>query len=186
MTDDIIQSAKKAAAAMLEDAEAERNEAEESVRASLEKAKLESDADAARAADAAYAGRIKLGELEASKVLLDAKQRIVAEVYEGVRERILKASSAEYLKLMQKLVVEAAEDGDEIIAPAGDKRITAAWVKKVSTAAKKKLKLSSEKGDFEAGVILRNQKYDRDLTVDEIVADLKERTVAETAQKLGL
>lgn len=35
-------------------------------------------------------------------------------------------------------------------------------------------------------MILRNGKYDRALTLDEIVADVKERTVADTAKKLGL
>ena len=86
---------------------------------------------------------------------------------------------------MQKLAVEACEDGDEVIPPKGDKRITAAWVKKAATAAKKKLSLGKPE-DMPGGLILRNGKYDRALTVDEIVADLKERTVADTAKKLGL
>lgn len=185
MIDDILQSAKRTAAAMVEEAEAERAEAEAALRAQLEKAKAESDAEAARAADAAYSGRVKLGELEAGKIMLDAKQRVVAAVYDGVRARITSASDAVYLGLMQKLAVEACEDGDEVIPPVGDKRVTAAWVKKVSAAAGKKLKLGKPE-DFSGGVILRNGRYDRALTVDEIVADLKERTVAETVNKLGL
>lgn len=185
MIDDILQSAKTTAAAMVEEAEAERSEAEIALRAELEKAKADSDAEAARAADSAYSGRVKLGELEAGKIMLDAKQRVVAAVYDGVRARITGAGDAEYLGLMQKLAVEACEDGDEVIPPKGDKRITAAWVKKAATAAKKKLSLGKPE-DMPGGLILRNGKYDRALTVDEIVADLKERTVADTARKLGL
>lgn len=137
MIDDILQSAKKTAAAMVEEAEAERAEAEAALRAQLEKAKSESDAESARAADQAYSGRVKLGELEAGKIMLGAKQRVVADVYEGLRARIAGAGDAAYLALMQKLVVEACEDGDEVIPPTGDKRVTAAWVKKVSAAAGK-------------------------------------------------
>ena len=167
MIDDILQSAKTTAAAMVEEAEAERAEAEIALRAE------------------AYSGRVKLGELEAGKIMLDAKQRVVAAVYDGVRARITGAGDAEYLGLMQKLAIEACEDGDEVIPPKGDKRITAAWVKKAATAAKKKLSLGKTE-DMPGGLILRNGKYDRALTVDEIVADLKERTVADTAKKLGL
>lgn len=185
MIDDILQSAKTTAAAMVEEAEAERAEAEIALRAELEKAKADSDAEAVRAADSAYSGRVKLGELEAGKIMLDARQRIVAAVYDGVRARITGAGDSEYLGLMHKLVVEACEDGDEVIPPKGDKRITAAWVKKAATAAKKKLSLGKPE-DISGGLILRNSKYDRALTVDEIVADLKERTVADTAKKLGL
>ncbi len=185
MIDDILQSAKTTAAAMVEEAEAERADAETALRAELEKAKADSDAEAARAADSAYSGLVKLGELEAGKIMLDARQRVVAAVYDGVRARITGAGDAEYLGLMHKLVVEACEDGDEVIPPKGDKRITAAWVKKAATAAKKKLSLGKPE-DISGGLILRNSKYDRALTVDEIVADLKERTVADTAKKLGL
>ena len=183
MIDDILQSAKTTAAAMVEEAEAERADAETALRAELEKAKADSDAEAARAADSAYSGLVKLGELEAGKIMLDARQRVVAAVYDGVRARITGAGDAEYLGLMHKLVVEACEDGDEVIPPKGDKRITAAWVKKAATAAKLSL---GKPEDISGGLILRNSKYDRALTVDEIVADLKERTVADTAKKLGL
>lgn len=185
--DEIISSAKTAAASMIEEATAESAEALESLRAELEAEKKAKAEITKRAADDIYSGQVKLGELEAGKILLAAKQRCVAAVYDGVRKRILGAKDEQYLSLLQRLIADSCEDGDEIISAKSDsKRVTEAWVKKVSAAAKKKLTLSKERGDFSGGVILRNAKFDRDLTVDEIVADLKERTVADTAKKLGL
>lgn len=187
LIDEILSSAKKTAAAMVEEATAEQTEALAALRKELDAAQAESLARSDKAADDYYSGQVKLGDLEAGKALLHAKQRCVAAVYDGVRDKILRAPDAEYLALLQKLVVEVCEDGDEIIAAKSDaKRVNAAWVKKVSAAAKKKLTLSKEQGDFSGGVILRNPRYDRDLSVDEIVAELKERTVGDTLKALGL
>lgn len=185
--DDILSSAKSTAASIVAEAtEATQAETAE-LRAELDKAQAESLEKAEAAALQLYAGQVKLGDLEASKVLLRAKQACVAAVYDGVKQKILASSDAQYLKILQGYIVSYCEDGDEIIAAKSDsKRVTAAWVKKVATSAKKKLALSSEKGDFDGGVILRNKKYDRDLTVDAIVAELKERTVTDTVAKLGL
>ena len=185
--DEIISSAKQTAAAMEKEAREEldadkarlADELEKAKAAALEKYKLE--------ADAVYSGRVKLGELEAGKVLLDARQKCVAAVYDGVREKILGAPDKEYLALLGKLIAECCENGDEVIAAKSDsKRVTAAWLKKIADGAKVKLTLSKTYGDFAGGVILRNARYDRDLTVDEIVESLKERTVGETVKNLGI
>lgn len=185
--DELLSSARSTAAAVIAEATEQSNAELEELRAELEKARAEADTAAQVAADAAYSGRVKLGELEANKELLRAKQACVSAVYDGVREKLLSASDVEYLKILQAYIISACEDGDEVIAAKRDaKRVTAAWIKKVSASAKKKLKLSDETGDFSGGVILRNAKYDRDLTVDAIVEELKERTVADTVAKLGL
>lgn len=187
MIDNILQSARKAAAAMVDEANAETEATVNSVREELEKAKAADAAATKSAADAVYAGRIKLGELEANKILLKSRQDCVNAVYDKVRAIILGLKNAEYLKLLEKLIGESCADGDEIVAAKSDsKRVTAAWVKKLSGSLKKKLTLSKETGDFDGGVILRNARYDRNLTVDEIVAELRERTEADTVAALGV
>lgn len=185
--DDILMSAKKSAETMIADAEAERAEAEKAIAAELAVLEASAAEEAKAAADAVKSGKLKLGELEAGKILLRFKRTCVDSVYDEVKAKILKMKDAEYLGLLQRLIAEVATDGDEVVAAKSDaKRVTAEWVKKVSTAIKKKLTLSKEKGEFEAGVILRNAEYDRDLTLYEIIADLKERTEPETVKSLGL
>lgn len=184
--DDILSSAKSAASSIIAEAEAEVQSGLEALRAELDAAQKEALERADAAAKELFDGQVKLGELEANKALLAAKQACVSAVYYGVKRKILAAPNAEYLKILQAVIVKYCEDGDEVIAGKADKRVTAEWVKKVSAAAKKKLTLSKEKGDFEGGVILRNAKFDRDLTVDAIVEELKERTVYDTVSRLGL
>ena len=184
--DDIISSAKATATAIGAEAAAEVQSGLASLRAELDAAQKESVDRSDAAAKELFDGQVKLGELEANKALLAAKQACVSAVYYGVKRKILSAPDGEYLKILQGVIVKYCEDGDEVIAGKADKRITAEWVKKVSSAAKKKLTLSKEKGDFEGGVILRNAKFDRDLTVDAIVDELKEQTVYDTVTRLGL
>lgn len=185
--DDIIASADATAEKIVEQAVAEVQTALDELKSSLASAHTASAEKYRADAQSTYDGQVKLGELEAGKIMLKARQACVSAVYDGVRERILSASDKEYLALLQKLIVGACENGDEVIAAQADeKRVTAAWVKKVGESAKRKLTLSKTRGEFAGGVILRNAKYDRDLTVDEIVSELKERTVGETVAKLGL
>ena len=186
MIDDILASARTVASKIIDEATVEHNALIEATRAALEEQRIKTDAEKIAAANAVYDGRIKLGELEVGKIILDAKQKCVSSVYDGVRDRIVAMPSAEYTKLIARLVSAYVEDGDEIIVGKSDKRLTAEWVKNLSKSTKKKLTLSKEKGDFDAGVVLRNSRYDRDFTVDEIVADLRERTVSDVAKKLGL
>ncbi len=171
---------------MVSEAETETQESVEAVRAALEKTKADAREKAKADADRARSGAVKLGELEANKILLEKKQKCVSAVYEELRSLIVNMPTEKYLKLMQELVASSCEDGDEIVAGKGDKRITSAWVKKVSAAVKKKLSLSENKGDFDAGLILRNSKYDRDFTVDALVEEMRDRTEPETARILGL
>ncbi|MCH5163258.1 MAG: V-type ATP synthase subunit E [Clostridiales bacterium] len=185
--DDIIKSAKKSAETMIADAEQEKAEVEKAIAAELSAREKSAEEEAKAAADAVKSGKLKLGELEAGKIFLGYKRECVDNVYAAVKAKILKMKDAEYLAMLSRLIKEVAEDGDEIVAAKADsKRVNDAWVKKLSGSIKKKLTLSKEKGDFEAGVILKNAKYDRDLTVDEIIADLKERTEPETVKTLQL
>ena len=185
--DDILGTARRSAESMISEAEAESKRAAEELRAALAESERMALDEYDRAAGEVYSGLSKLGDLEKNKAILAAKQECVSAVYARVRQKILTAPDKEYLALLQKLIDGVCEDGDVVIAAkADDKRVTADFVKKVSAAAKKKLTLGKERGDFEGGVILRNDKYDRSITVDDIVDELKDRTVTQTAQKLEL
>lgn len=185
--DDIISDAKKAAQNMIADAEAERKEADEEAKRVVDAINLDAKQKADVAAQNAFTGKKKLGELESGKILLRYKRKCVDEVYDLVKQKILAMKDGEYLSFLQDVIKRAALDGDEVIAAKSDqKRVTAAWVKKVSSAIKKKLTLSKNYGDFSGGVILSNGNFDRDFTIDAIVEELKEDTEAETVKNLEL
>lgn len=187
MIENILNGARTAAAAMIDEASCLVKDNTEKLKAELAAKLTAAKADAQTEAQSVYDGLVKLGRLEADKSLLRVKRDCVDAVYRSVRADIVALPDAEYSALMQKLVIRYANDGDEIIISERDaKRITAAWVKKAATAAGKKLTLSKTNGDFECGLILRGDKYDRDLTPDAIVEDLRERTESEVVKVLGL
>ncbi len=186
LIDDILATAKAAAEAAVNEATENNTAALKKVQAELDAQRAQAEAEIKAASDRERAGKVKLGELDAGKIILDAKQRCVSAVYDEVYKKLVGLSNEKYLALMKKLISRACEDGDEIIASAADKSITDAWVKKLGGELKKKLSLSAERCEFSRGVILRNPKYDKSLTFDDIVAELKERTVGDTAARLGL
>lgn len=186
LIDDILATAKAAAEAAVNEATEKNTDELKKVQSELDAQKAEAEAEIKAAADRERAGKVKLGELEAGKIMLEAKQRCVNAVYDEVYKKLVGLSDAKYLALMKKLIARSCEDGDEIIAAAGDKSVTDAWVKKLGGELKKKLALSKTRGDFSRGVVLRNAKYDRSLTFDDIVDELKERTMSDTVARLGL
>ena len=186
LIDDILATAKAAAEAAVNEATENNTAALKKVQAELDAQRAQAEAEIKAAADRERAGKVKLGELEAGKIMLDAKQRCVSAVYDEVYKKLVGLSNEKYLALMKKLISRTCEDGDEIIASSADKSITDAWVKKLGGELKKKLSLSAERGAISRGVILRNPKYDKSLTFDDIVAELKERTVGDTVARLGL
>ena len=186
LIDDILATAKAAVEAAVNEATENNTAALKKVQAELDAQRAQAEAEIKAAADRERAGKVKLGELEAGKIMLDAKQRCVSAVYDEVYKKLVGLSNEKYLALMKKLISRTCEDGDEIIASAADKSITDAWVKKLGGELKKKLSLSAERGEFSRGVILRNPKCDKSLTFDDIVAELKERTVGDTVARLGL
>lgn len=187
LIDDILSAARRTAAAMIEEANAECEASLSALAKELENSRSSAAAEAERAANDMYSGKIKLCELEAGKIMLEARQNCVAEVYDSVKKKILGAPDKEYLEFLKAVVSPVLSDGDEIVAAKADeKRVTAEFVKKLSAATGKKITLAKERGDFDGGVILRSSTYDRNLTADEIISDLKERTVSETVKRLGL
>ena len=114
--DDIIASADATAERIVEQAVAEVQSALDELKSSLASAHTASAEKYRADAQATYDGQVKLGELEAGKIMLKARQACVSAVYDGVRERILSAPDKEYLALLQKLIVGACENGDEVIA----------------------------------------------------------------------
>lgn len=187
LIDDILSSARRTAASMAEEASNEQAAALEALKAELDRKREIERAQSEVLSQSAYDGRVKLGELEAGKAILRAKQQCVAAVYDGVKAKILSAPDGEYLKIIGDIILSECEDGDTVIAAKADsKRVTSAFVKKLSEKAKVKLVLGKEYGDFSGGVILRNDRFDKDLTIDAIIDDLKERTLSQVLKELGL
>ncbi len=144
--------------------------------------KTELDSKAMRAE--ILARRITVADLDVKKILLNAKQEVIDEVYESAKSKLKSLPAAEYKKLIEGMLIAAATDGDEVrISKEDSKAITAAFVKKI--ADKKGIKLTLAVDDkVDGGIVLRGKSCDKNMTIDLEVAAVKLLTETEVSKRL--
>lgn len=157
--DDDFQSAKDAADAKKDAALAEIDEKRE-----------ENEAETVRR-------RTTLAGLESRLTILGAKQELCSKVYDLAAAKLASLDGASYRKLFSALVVKHVEDGDVLFVAAGDKnRLTEKWSKDVIAASGKKASFSAESFAAKGGVLLRGKACEKDLSVETLLEEAREKT----------
>ena len=129
--------------------------------------------------------RLTVSELEVKKILLNAKQTLIGEVFLLAEEKLCSLPEDKYFGLLEKLLEEYAEDGDAVILP-DDGRITFDKLKKLKVFGDKHLKAGVKRGEFKGGIKLTNEYCDKDLSFKSLINNKKDElsaTVAETLFK---
>lgn len=122
-----------------------------------------------------------VAELDAKKLLFDAKNKVVALTFETALNKVKSLPKEKYAKLVMGML-SMAEDGDVVTISKREKDVlTEAVIKEF--AAKKKIKLTLNKkfGDFDGGIILSGSGVDKNLTFEtefQLLKDELEETVA--------
>ena len=124
-----------------------------------------------------------VAELDARKLTLAAKTKVLDVVYERTLENLRNLDKEAYSALVFGML-ENAKDGDVVTISKREKDI----VTKESLAefAKKKgikLTLAEQFGDFDGGIVLGGNGVDKNFTFEVEVALLKEQTEAKTAKE---
>lgn len=145
----------------------ERNEAEAEVD---ERSKRISDGKAAAA------------RLDSAKIMLAEKRRVIDEIYARALVKLQKLGESDAVKLIESLLKENAEEGDEIILAQNFKYATKVAALPVVSA--KKLTLSKERADISGGCLLRGKVSDKDLSYTALLGADMEEHQAEIAAKL--
>ncbi len=125
-----------------------------------------------------------VAELDARKLTLAAKTKVLDVVYERTLENLRNLDKEAYSALVFGML-ENAKDGDVVTISEREKDI----VTKESLAefAKKKgikLTLAEQFGDFDGGIVLGENGVDKNFTLEVEVALLKEQTEAKTAKEI--
>lgn len=166
LLDKIVGEAEERAREILSEAESKASDlraAAAAERASL----LESARKMAEGAAPETVKRRKaMAELESKKLVLKEKQEMISESYRQALAAI--KASKKYEALLVKMILSAAEAGDQVIFAASDfDRVDR---KKVVAEASKQggfnLLLSEDKGDFDGGIVLRGKDCDKNLTLE--------------------
>lgn len=182
---EILQTAEKSAAALLDAARAEKEATLRAVR-DEEEHKQNAALDEARQNAAAILARGKtLNGLQARKTTLAAKQRMIDEAFAEAVRKMHNMTDHIYRDYIGALIKEYADDGDSVIVAACDKkRLHAEWLQSVSEKCGKKLTLSEKTHGGEGGVILSGDVCDKNLTLETLFADLKEKYLSAVAKRL--
>lgn len=182
---DIMQKAENAAAGLIRDAEAERDEVLGRVREEEDRRRNEAVAAAERAAQALIARRQTLNELEARKVELAAKQQVIDAAFEEAAKKILNMTDHIYREYIGGLVERYAEDGDCVLVAERDvKRLHAEWLNAICNKTGKTLTLSEQTHNGRGGIILVGKRCDKNLTLETMLATLRESALTQVAERL--
>lgn len=182
---DIIEKAESAAAGIVSDAQAEKDALIGQVKTEENKKREDALASAAKAAESVVERRKTLGELEARKTRLAAKQQVIDSAYEEAIKKILNMTDHIYREFIGNLIFEYAEDGDKIVICERDsKRLHADWLSGICKKSGKNLKFAEEFHKGRGGIILIGRKYDKNLTLEAMINSLRESTLAEASKRL--
>ncbi len=157
-----------------------KSEADQKVKAIREKSQM--DAKLMRAE--ALSRRLTVAELDVKKIMLNAKQEIIDEVYKRATSKLKELKTADYKKLIEGMITVGAEDGDVIVVGARDQKvITSALVKKV--AEKKGIQLTLQYDEkIDGGIVIKSTECDKNMTIDLEVASVKLATETEISKRL--
>ena len=136
-----------------------------------------------RDAEEVLSRRLTVADLDVRKIILNAKQQVIAGVLNAVFESLCSLNKGDYLKLVAKLIEENAEIGDEVVL-SSDGVLTADNIKSLKIYAEKKLSVSKAAGDFKGGVYLIGKTCDKSLTFYSLINEDREALITKAAEML--
>ena len=174
-----------AAAEAEETVRAARARADE-IRAAAEQQCADERAEAVKEAEAQGKrirdGRAAMARLDGAKIRLAERRRVIDAVYVRALAALLCLDRHDAVELAEKLLLENAEEGDEIVFaanfPYGEE------VKKLPVVGEKSLTVSEERPELSGGFLLRGKVCDKDVTYSTLLAADREQHQAEIARAL--
>lgn len=171
------------------EAEAIAREAEEKAAAVIaaassraEKGRRDSEAEVKVRAEDIFARKAAAARLDAAKLLLAEKRRVLDGIYAAALRRLQALGEEECLALTSRLLKEYAEEEDEIVFAVGYPYAAAAA--KLPVVAEKKLTISPVGADIDGGFLLRGRISDKDLSYGTLLAADRDAHQAEIAAEL--
>jgi len=178
----------KACSAVISEAEAEaakitagyEKEAQELREKLLERAKTRAEEEEKRL--------VVNEELALRKALLAKKGEVLAGVYAKAKERIKSLPEKEYLDIVSSLIIKNAVSGrEEIVVPSGQRALfDDSFLSRIKEAFGEgaAFSISSEDGDFEWGILLREGKREVNLTLEVLFDQVIETVEPRIAEEL--
>lgn len=174
---------------IISEAESEAEKIREDYAAEAGELKVELERQARAKAEEEQRRLLVNEELRLRKELLERKREILDALYAEVAERVESLERDEYLELMKMMILRRATSfEEEIIVPEDQREVFGKTfpdsLNKTAGGKKGALSISDDTGDFSWGVILREGKRRVDLTLDVLIAQLRDRIEPDIAAVL--
>ena len=177
----IISDATVRGEAVIDDAKFKATEIENAAKAVCASMADNAEKERAAAVNDVLTRSKTVAELDAKKLLFDAKNQVVALTFETALNKVKNLPKEKYAKLVMGML-SMAEDGDVVTISKREKDVlTEAVIKEFAAKKKIKLTLNKEFGDFDGGIILSGSGVDKNLTFEtefQLLKDELEETVA--------
>ncbi len=111
--------------------------------------------------------------LEVKKLILSTKREIIDSAFSKAMEKLLNLPKQDYLNLISSLL-NNCDDGDTVFISLKDKNvITKNFIDKESKKLGKKLVLSNQYINILGGIILSNEKFDKNLSFEVLMSNIR-------------
>lgn len=184
IVDKILCDAQRKAESFIDDARVKADdilaESAEQCKAYLFSSKVETD----RMCDDIESRSNTVAELDAKKLLLGAKIKIIDAIFARALEKVRTLDNERYKALLVGML-DIAEDGDVITLSAKEKElISKADIEKVAKKKGINLTLADKVGDFEGGMVLSGKGVDKNLTFDTEIAIIRDEMETSIAKEV--
>jgi len=180
----IIADAKAKAEALLADTAKTSAAQFDAVKAELKEVRAEAVKKATGKALDANKHRLLLSNIDVKRNELNFKSELTGFAFDLAKQDILKLNDKKYLEVIKAIILKNANNGDVIIVSKHDeKRITSTFVAEAAKAGKIKLGYSVV-SDFKGGIKIMGKTFDRDFTLDNILAELRKKIETQVADIL--
>ena len=126
-----------------------------------------------------------VAELDAEKVDLGVKQRLIGEAFDSALRLLSELPRDKYLSFVQALVEKAVVTGDEVLLVGkSEQYIDGAWLDSYNASHQTRISLDHDRLPISGGFVLRNGKIDINCSWDMLIGDIRPDIEAEVVKRL--
>lgn len=126
-----------------------------------------------------------VAELDAKRVDLGTRQRLVGEAFAASLKQMVEMAPDKYVKFADKLMAQAVKTGKEVVfVGKNEKHLDQRWLDGYNASHNTSLTLSGEKLNISGGFILRNDRIDTNCSWDMLLADARADIETEVVKRL--
>ena len=126
-----------------------------------------------------------VANLDAKKVDLGVKQRLIGETFENALHAMGEMPRDKYLSFVQSLMEKAVETGEEVLLVGkGEKHIDGAWLDNYNASHQTRLTLTGDRLPIVGGFVLRNGDLDINCSWDMLIREIRPEIESDVLKRL--